>query len=162
VPAVANLSTQRFCVNFKNAHKTGDSIMADIVSELASRCGMSTETAQKGLGAVLGFLKSKLPTEAFNKLSDAVPGADSMMSSAADTQEKSGGVISAVKGAVGKLFGGGDSVGGLLSKLGQFGMTPEQIQGFIPRATELLKDKLPENILSQVSDVLPTSQESAH
>jgi hypothetical protein len=124
---------------------------------------MNTETAQKGLGAVLGFLKSKLPTEAFNKLSQAVPDADSMMSSAADTQQKSGGgVISAVKGAVGKLFGGGDSIGGLLSKFGQIGMTPEQIQGFIPRATELLKDKLPENVLNQVRDVLPTTQESAH
>jgi hypothetical protein len=160
--AVAILSTQRFCFAFKNAHQTGDSIMADIVSELASKCGMSTETAQKGLGAVLGFLKSKLPTEAFNKLSEAVPGADGMMSSAADTEEKSGGVLGAVKGAIGKLFGGGDSISGLLTKFGQLGMTPEQIEGFIPRATELLKDKLPENVWSHVSDVLPTTHDTAH
>jgi hypothetical protein len=32
--------------------------MADIVSNLASKCGISSDLAHKGLGAVLMFMKS--------------------------------------------------------------------------------------------------------
>src|SRR5262249_34392393 len=89
-------------------HSRGDLIMADITSELATKCGISVESAKKGLGVVLGLLKSKLPNDSFAKLTQAIPGADSMVASAADTGgEASGGVVSAVKGAVGKIFGGG-------------------------------------------------------
>ena len=137
--------------------------MADIASELASKCGISTEAAQKGLGVVLGLFKSKLPAETFSKISAAVPGADNMMSAAADTgKEASGGVISAVKGAVGKLFGGGGATDALISKFGQLGMSADQIQGFLPKVMEFLKGKLPENVMNQISGLLPTPQEAAH
>jgi hypothetical protein len=134
--------------------------MADIASELASKCGISAEAAQKGLGVVLGFFKSKLPAESFAKLSAAVPGADDMMAAADTGEQASGGVVGAVKGAIGKVFGGGTEA--LLAKFGQFGMTPEQIQGFLPKVMEFLKGKLPEKVMSQVSGLLPTAQEAAH
>jgi hypothetical protein len=136
--------------------------MADIVSELASRCGISADTARKGLGVVFGLLKNKLPADSFNKLSDAVPGADDMMNAAENTADESGGgVVGAVKGAIGKIFGG-NGAGAALAKLSQIGMTPDQITNFIPKVLEYLKGKLPENILGHVKDVLPTPQEAAH
>src|SRR5262245_57503422 len=99
--------------------------MADIASELASKCGISLESAQKGLGAVLGFFKSKLPAESFSKISSAVPGAEGMMTSAAEAGEQaSSGVIGAVKGAIGKIMGGG-GVDAVVSKFGALGMTAE-------------------------------------
>ena len=78
--------------------------MADIASELAGKTGISVEAAQKGLGVVLGLLKSKLPADSYAKVTAAVPGADSMIAAAPD----SGGVVGAVKGAVGKIFGADD------------------------------------------------------
>jgi hypothetical protein len=136
--------------------------MADIATELASKCGISAEAAQKGLGAVLGLLKSKLPDADFSKLSAAVPGADKMMSAVADTGEKaSGGVIDAVKGAVGKVFGGGGGTEALLAKFGQLGMSPDQIQSFVPKVMEFLKGKLPENVMNQISGLLPVPQKAA-
>ena len=131
--------------------------MADIASELASRCGISDEIAQKGLGIVLAFLKSKLPAESFAKVSAAVPEADNMMAAAADTCEQ--GVLGTVKDAIGHIFGGG-STEALLAKFGQLGLSPDQIQRFIPTVTEFLKNKLPENAMGQVSGLLPTTQEA--
>jgi hypothetical protein len=136
--------------------------MADIATELAGKTGISAEIAQKGLGVVLGLLKSKLPAESFNKVSTAIPGADNMMAAAADTKEQSGGVVGAVTGAIGKLFGSGDGIGAAAAKLGQIGMKPEQIEKFIPQVLEFLKGKLPDNILGQVGNLLPSTQEAAH
>jgi hypothetical protein len=135
--------------------------MADIVSELASRCGISEDVAHKGLGIVLEFLKSKLPAESFAKLSAAVPGADDMMAAAADTCEQPGGVVGVVKDALGHLFGGG-STEALLAKFGQLGLSPEQVQAFIPKLVESLKDRLPENVQGQVHGLLPTTEDATH
>jgi hypothetical protein len=142
--------------------QSGDGIMADIAAELANRCGISVEQAKKGLGVVLGLLKSKLPAESFNKLSEHVPEANDLMASAASmADETGGGVVGAVKGAIGKIFGG-EGVGALLSKLGQTGMSAEQISGFIPRVIEFFKSKLPANISNQIGEHLPSTQEAAH
>ena len=134
--------------------------MADIASELATRCGISTEAAQRGLGVVLALLKSKLPEETFSKISSAVPNADSMMAAAADISEPSGGMMEVVKGALGKIFGGGTDA--LLAKFANLGLTPEQIHEFIPKVMEFLKGKLPDNVMNQVTALLPTTQEAAH
>ena len=136
--------------------------MADIATELAGKSGISTETAQKGLGVVLGLLKSKLPAESFDKVNAAIPGADNMMAAAAGTEEQNSGVVGAVTGAIGKLFGGGDGIGAAVAKLDQIGMKPEQIEKFIPQVLEFLKGKLPDNVLGQVGNLLPSTQEAAH
>jgi Protein of unknown function VcgC/VcgE (DUF2780) len=137
--------------------------MADIVSELASKCGMSADSVRKGLGMVLEVLKNKLPADAFSKISAAVPGAESMMSSVAETgAQTAGGVVGAVKGAVGKLFGGGGATEALIAKFGELGMTPDQLHGFVPGVMEYLHAKLPENVMKQVSGLLPIPQEAAH
>ena len=135
--------------------------MADITSELATKCGISVEAAKKGLGLVLGLLKSKLPDDSFAKLSQAIPGADTMMASATDSGgEASTGVLGAVKGAVGKIFGGGTEA--LLAKIGQIGLSPEKIQAFLANFLGSLKGKVPENVVNQISDVFPAAQHAAH
>ena len=136
--------------------------MADITSEVASRCGISEETARKGLGIVLELLKSKLPAESFAKVSAAVPEADNMMAAAAETGEQpTGGVVGVVKDALGRIFGDG-STEALLAKFGQLGLSPEQVQAFMPKLVESLKDRLPENVQGQVHGLLPTTEDATH
>ena len=135
--------------------------MADITTELAIKCSISPDVAQKGLGIVLGLFKSKLPADTYSKVSAAVPGADNMVAAAADMGEHSGGgMVDAVKGAIGKLFGG--SAGALLGKFEQLGMSPDQIQGFVAKTTEYFKGKLPENVMGQISGLLPVPELTAH
>ena len=47
--------------------------MSDLVNELTSRTGISPELVQKGLGALLSFLKKELGEETFNKVESSIP-----------------------------------------------------------------------------------------
>lgn len=130
--------------------------MADIVTELAGKSGVSPDLAKKGLGAVLSFLKGKLPAESFAKVSNAVPDTDGLMAAAEADQGETGGqgMLGAVSGALGKLLGGGG--GALVSKLTQLGFAPEQVQGFLKNALDFLKDKVPADVLKQLTGLFPT------
>ena len=135
--------------------------MADI-NELASKAGVSPEQAQKGLGAILGFFKSHLPADTYAQVSAAVPGGDSAAEAEPQAQESSGGLLSALTGAIGKLFGGGGGVQELAARFTQMGFSTEQFQAFLPRVMEFLEGKLPADVMKQVSGLLPAHQESAH
>src|SRR6516164_9110728 len=111
--------------------------MADIISDLAAKSGVSADLAQKGMGALLSFMKEKLPAESFSKVTGAIPGADNMMAAAAERgPEASGGVMSAVRGLAGKLFGGAGGASELVAKLTQFGFSADQLKRFIPTVLE--------------------------
>jgi hypothetical protein len=128
--------------------------MNDIASELASKCGISLEQARQGFGALLAFLKEKLPAETFTQVSAAVPNAQGLISAAAETgKEASGGVLSAVSGLASKVFGGGATE--LVSKFSQLGLSADQIQSFLPKALEFLKDKLPDDVMKKISGLVP-------
>ncbi len=134
--------------------------MADIVSELAAKCGISPELAKKGLGAVLAYFKTTLPADSYSKLTSVVPGADDLVAEAAKAgAAPSGGVLSAVGGAVSKLFGGGGSAQ-LISSLTGAGFSADQLQQFLPSLMESLKGKLPDDLLKQASGLLPMPEMS--
>jgi hypothetical protein len=135
--------------------------MIDFLTELASKAGISTEQAKKGMGALLAFFKEHLPAEQFARLSQEVPGTDEMMAAAsAEHSSESGGLLSAVAGAVGKMFGG-DGSAALLGKLGQLGLSPDQIKNFLPRAIAFLKSKLPPEVMAKISSLLPAEETPA-
>jgi hypothetical protein len=104
--------------------------MAEIVSDLAEKSGISPDQAHKGLGAVLSFVKESVPQDTFAQVSAAVPGSEQMMTAAGEREERSGGVIESVKAVASKLFGGGGAA--LVSKLSSLGISAEQAQSFPP------------------------------
>jgi hypothetical protein len=124
--------------------------MADLVHELAERSGVSIDTARKGLGAVLSFLKGKIPEETFAKVSSAVPDACQAMDSAETEQPAGGGVVGAITGAASKIFGGG----GLAGKLTQLGFSADQVPAFLQNVVAFLKDKLPGDAMKQLTSSL--------
>jgi hypothetical protein len=135
-------------------------IMADLVSELSSKAGVSADQVKKGLGAVLALLKEKLPGNVFSQVQAAVPGADGMMADAQAAPESSGGgILGAVKEMAGKLMGGSGAAA-LTAKLGQLGFSPEQGQNFFTAVLEFFKNKLPADVLDKLSSLIPTSAKS--
>jgi hypothetical protein len=140
---------------------TGDILMADMITDLASKCDISPEMARKGLGAVLALFKNHLPADTFSKISAAVPGADNAMAAAELPGESSGGVASTIKGALGKLFGGGGAAAELASRLAQAGFSADQLRAFLAKVMEFFKSKLPGEVTEQVSGLLATPEESA-
>ena len=135
--------------------------MADFISDLAAKSGVSPDLARKGVGAVLAVLKDKLPAGAFAKVQAAVPNADDLAAAAPPPQEGSGGVIGAISGAVGKLVGGGGGAAALMERLTQLGFSPEQLQKFLPNVLEFLKSKLPGDALKQITALLPIPTKTA-
>jgi|SRR6516165_9518469 hypothetical protein len=132
--------------------------MADLVSELASKSGISVEQAKKGLGAVLALFKDKLPANVLSQVHAAIPGAEGLMSEAESAEEGSGGLLGSVKEMASKLFGGSGAA--LAAKLGHVGFSAEQLQKFIPNVIEFLKAKLPADVMSKLSGLLPTGEKA--
>jgi hypothetical protein len=128
--------------------------MADTITELASKCGISPDMAKKGLGTLLAVFKRALPAESFAKIEAAIPGASGMVAEAQEQGEaSSGGFLGAIKDMAGKLFGGG-SPEALAAHFEQLGFSHDQVEHFIPRVVELLESKLPPDLIKHVSALL--------
>src|SRR3954451_11552147 len=132
--------------------------MADIVTSLSTRTGIDGETVRKGPGVLLTFLQKNLPPDLFGKLQAALPGAPEMLSAYGPDQGGTGsGLLGMVSGLAGRLLGGNAGNGAhLLSELSRVGLGAEQIETFLPRAFDLLKEYLPAELLERVEAALPT------
>ena len=60
--------------------------MANFLTDMAAKVGVSREQIENGMGAVLNLLKEKLPEDTFAKVQSAVPGGDKMMAASADAK----------------------------------------------------------------------------
>jgi hypothetical protein len=128
-----------------------------LANTFATETGVSGEQAHNGLGALLSFLKERLGDENFQKLEAAIPGAASMISSFEAVQGTSqGGLFESVVALAGKLFGGKAENGAeLLASLSKLGFQPGQIEAFLPKALEFLKNHLPPELVERVLASLP-------
>ena len=86
--------------------------MSDLVNQLTSHTGLSPELVQKGLGALLSFLKKELGEETFSKLETSIPEASALRSRLrVSTGSRGGGpsprrsLFDMVSGLAGKLLG---------------------------------------------------------
>jgi hypothetical protein len=127
--------------------------MADLVAELASKAGVSADQARKGVGAVLEFLKSKLPNTDFSHIQKAIPGADQMIADAQKLPASSSGLLGKMGDMAGKLFGGGS--GEMMNKLANTGMSGEQITGFLPTLFDKIKRFLPDWLVQKIESLIP-------
>lgn len=91
-----------------------------LTKSLASGLGVTEAQAQAGVGSVLSYARDRLSTTDFDTLVKSVPGADSYIKAAS---EKLGPAKIA------------DRVG-LNSALTRLGMTPEQVNKFVPAVTD--------------------------
>lgn len=133
--------------------------MSELVNELTTRTGISPELVQKGLGALLSFLKKELGEETFDKLQSSIPDASRLTShyeSSPESAPSQGGLFEMVSGLAAKLLGGQAGAGAdLLSSLSKLGFKPEQIEAFLPKALELIKTYLPPELLQKIVAALP-------
>jgi hypothetical protein len=131
--------------------------MADLVDSLASQVGISSEMAHKGLAALMSFLKTELGDHTFSKLESSIPGASGMAEQAEPARESAQtGLLGAVTALAGKLLGD-QAAGGakLLENLSSLGFQPQQLESFLVRAIELIKQHVPADVLERVKASLP-------
>jgi hypothetical protein len=131
--------------------------MADIVTDLAEKSGVSPDQARQGLGAVLAFARESLPADEFAQVSAAVPGSDQLMAAAGPREESSGGILGKIKDAAGKLFGGGGAAA-LTARLAGLGLSAEQAKTFLARVTDFFRGKLPDAVTKHLNGLIPTPE----
>jgi Protein of unknown function VcgC/VcgE (DUF2780) len=147
------------CAPPNQSPRKGDFEMSDLVNELTTRTGISPDLVQKGLGALLSFLKKELGEETFDKLQSSIPDASRLTShyeSSSESAPAQGGLFEMVSGLAAKLLGGQAGAGAdLLSMFSKLGFKPEQIEAFLPKALELIKTYLSPELLQKIVAALP-------
>ena len=130
--------------------------MADLLSDLVAKLGVTQDQAQGGLGTILGALKSHLPADAFSQVLGAVPDGEKHIEAAADMSGGGGGVLGSVMGMAAKMMGGGEAGGiaGVLAKLTALGFSASQLQGFVGHVVEFFKSHLSGDTLAKVVGML--------
>ncbi len=130
--------------------------MSELLNDLASKAGVSPEQAQRGLGALLSFIKEKLPQDDAAKVEAEVPNSNEAVSAfEANKTEPDTGLLGSIGGLVGKVFGGDSSVSEISKRFSQAGFSVEQLQKFIPQLIEWLKNHVPADLLQKIKDKIP-------
>jgi uncharacterized protein (DUF2267 family) len=133
--------------------------MSDLIASIAAQTGIDPETARKGLGAVLNWVKTQISPEHFEKVQAAIPQTPEMIAEAESSEGGSGsnqGLVATITGLAGKLFGGEAGAGAnLLGALSNLGLKPEQIQALACKAFDLLKNHLPAEVAERIKAALP-------
>jgi hypothetical protein len=136
--------------------------MADLINVLSSQTGIAPEQVQKGVGALLSYLKGNLDPELFGKVEAALPNAPELISAFDSAKDGAGagsgsGLFGSIASLAGKLFGGqSGETAHFLASLSQVGLSADQIQAFLPKAFELLQAYLPPELVEQIQARLPT------
>ncbi|WP_152049555.1 DUF2780 domain-containing protein [Tautonia marina] len=129
--------------------------MSDLFSALQSRTGLAPETLESGVGALLNFIKERLPAERFAQIESAIPQAEAAISAFLSSQS-SPGMLEKVSGLVGSLLG--DKAGDLpelFEMLSRSGLSIDQAKSFLPAAIEMLNERLPADLIDQILARLP-------
>jgi hypothetical protein len=133
--------------------------MSEVVNQLASQTGISSDLVHKGLGALLSFLKKELGDETFDKLKNSVPDAGKITDSyeeSPETPPAQGNLLEMVSGLAGKLLGGkAGASADLMGTLSKLGFNLQEIESFLPKALELLKSYLSPELVQRVLAGLP-------
>lgn len=139
--------------------------MADFLSEIAARCGISPEQARQGMAAVISLVKDKVPADAVSSLKSAAHvteqdvAAVEAVPDAAPTS--SGGMLGTIAGMAAKYLGEGGLAAALLGKLTALGFTPDQIASFGAVVLQQLKGQVPDEVLAQLGGLLPGKEPAA-
>jgi len=130
--------------------------MDEILKSLAQHAGIDVATARNGLGAVVMFLKDHLPEGLSGQLMGALPGSHDVAASY-EENKTGGGIMGAVTGLASKALGGGGGAGDaskLMGMLSKSGLSLTQVQAFLPKAIELLKQHVPPDLADKIAGLL--------
>ncbi len=135
--------------------------MPDLADSLANQTGLDPALVQRGLGAVLTFLKQHLGEETFGRLESAVPQTSGLMSSF-ESEKSSGGLVAMATDLAGKFLKGHSAeVSKLMTMLSQAGLSLDQIRAFLPKVLTFLEGHLPPELLDQIKSVVTGATNAA-
>ncbi len=126
--------------------------MEQLIAQITQATGIDVETAQKAVGAILGFLKREGPADAVNQLIEKIPGAEGLIAESGGEGGGGGGLM----GALGGLMGGG--AGGLMGLAGQLqgmGLGMGQMQEVGKTLFSQGRELVGEDVMGQIAGSVP-------
>ncbi len=120
-----------------------------LVGALTEKLGVTNSQAMGGAGALLGMAKKSLSSSEFAKVSESIPGMDSLLAAApkaTELTEKLGG-LGAVVGENADKLSGLAGVAGSFSKLG---LSPDMAGKFVPEILGYAKSNGGEEVMNML------------
>ena len=134
--------------------------MSEIVNQLASQTGISSELIQKGLGAFFSFLKKELGEETYTEVESSVPGAANALKTFETAPEATA--------SIGRPAGDGhatwpasssaerpEQVPSCWRTFPNWGSSRSRSRAFLPKALELIKTYLSPELIQKILAALP-------
>jgi hypothetical protein len=122
--------------------------MDELIQRIVATVGIEEGTAQQAVGMILGFLKSEGPDDKVAQMMEALPGADSVIASVAESGG-AGGLMGAVSG----MMSGG--VMGLGQKLMGLGLGMGEVSGVAKETVAFAKEKASPEVVDSIIDEIP-------
>jgi len=127
---------------------SGDSASTmGLISQLTKKLGVSNEQAMGGAGALFGLAKKALSSSDFAKVSESIPGMDSLLASA----PKASGMTEKLGGLGAMMGGGAEKATGLASVTDNFsklGLSSDMVGKFLPEILDYAKSSGGENVMN--------------
>lgn len=120
--------------------------MEELIQRVVERTGIDAATAEKAVGAILGFLRKEGPPEHVDALVEAIPGGEA----AAEAPKGGGGLM----GMVGGMMGGG-GVMGLGAQLMGMGISMDQIGNISKELFAYGREKAGEDTMGAIVGHIP-------
>ncbi len=112
----------------------------DLITTLTNKLGVTKKQATGGTGAIFKYAKSKLSTDDFSTVAQALPGTNSLISAAPKTSG-SANLLSGLKSFTGRQSKSTDTISSLAGSFSKLGMKPDMAGKFIPIILEYAQSK---------------------
>ena len=123
--------------------------MQDLITQISSATGLSTEKTEKALGIMLGLLKTQGNQTKVGELMAKLPGADALVATHGGDGAAKGGLLG--------MLGGGLMGGPLaaISKLTAAGLNMDQIKQLGKLTLDYAKEKAGPELVKEVAGSIP-------
>jgi hypothetical protein len=128
--------------------------MAELTDLLTKNLGINETQAQGGAGMIFNLAKEKLSGSDFSQVSSAVPGIDSMMSSAPSAGEGALGGLGKMASGLGGGLGGLGNLASLAGGFSKLGLNAGMVGKFVPIILSFVQSKGGEGVKGILEKVL--------
>src|ERR1700761_3714678 len=124
--------------------------MTDLIQSLSSETGAAPDMIRNALAMIFDFLKKHLDPGLVETIMNHLP-ETAQLPQGGETTERSGGLLGAISGVVGKVFGGKVGEGAdLMSHLATTGLSLENIKVVLTKVVAYLEAHLPPELFDQI------------
>lgn len=134
--------------------------MEQLIANIVSKVGIDENLAKTAVGIILNMFQDAAPADKMSALTEAMPGAEDLMSTAASattsTDSGGGGLMGGLGSMVAGALGGGDNP--LMAALGQLqaqGLSMDQAKQVGQEVADFAREKAGDDVVKDIAASIP-------